>query len=131
MADLDLAKIAIEAGVSLLSGLGGLVVGAWKWGRSSAIAEHRLKVEFNDKIDVLREQTRTSMSAYEKQADARNDLLIQQFKESFEGIRRQIDDNRLDAERRFLPKNDFREWREEYRQDMRDIKESIAEVTKR
>lgn len=121
MADLDWQHVALQAGLSLLSGAGGMFFGIWKWGRRSAQQEQAVKDDYNAKIDELREQTRLSMTSYEKSADARNDLLVEQFKESFDGIRRQIDENKLETEKYFLRKDDFKEFREEYRQDMRRI----------
>ena len=119
---MEWGKLAIEVGISLASGIGGLIVGAWKWGRSSAEAEQAVKKDYETKIDVLREEVRKDMASHVHKSDARNDLLVEQFKESFEGIRRQIDDHRLHTETRFLPKDDFRDFREEYREDMRELK---------
>ena len=128
MADLDWVKIAIEAASPLISGTIGVIVGAWRGGRRSAQHDQRVKEDYERQIDELRDETRKSMGAYEKAATARNDLFAEQAKEAFAGIRRQIDELRLDTEKRFLPKNDFADWRKEYREDMRDLKESIADI---
>ncbi len=122
MAETDWIRIALEAAGWTASSLVGVVVGAWRGGRRSAGKEQKIKDDYNSKIDALREEMRQSMATYEKQADSRNDLLVSQFKESFEGIRRQIDEHRLAAEVRYLPRDDFREFREEYREDMREVK---------
>jgi len=123
---MEWGKLAIEVGISLVSGISGLIVGAWRWGRSSAEAEQAVKEDYDTKISALRDETRTAMVSHVQKSDARNDLLVEQFKESFEGIRRQIDDHRLHTETRFLPKDDFRDFREEYREDMRELKAAIA-----
>jgi len=128
MADADWGHIAVSAGSSLLSGLGGLLFGIWRWGRRSAQHDQRVRSDYDTKISGLREETRNSMASYEKSATARNDSLVDQFKESFEGIRRQLDEHRLDTEKRFLPKDDFRDFRDEYREDMRDLKRNVAEI---
>lgn len=112
----------------MLSGFGGLLIGSWRWGRRSAQHDQRVKDDYTKRIDDLREHMRTSMASYEKGADARNDLLVEQFKESFDGIRRQIDENRLDTEKRFLPKDDFRDFREEYREDIRTIFDKLDRI---
>lgn len=125
MADTDWTRIAIEVAGWAGSSLVGLVVGAWRGGRRSAVHDQRVKDDYTRKIDDLREQMRTSMAQYEKQATARNELLVEQFKESFEGIRRQIDDNHLYAERRFMPREDFKDFREEYREDMRNLNDKL------
>lgn len=122
MAEIEWGKIAIETAISMVSGFGGFVVGIWKWGRDSAKAEQAVKDDYEAKITGLREEVRKDMASHVHKSDARNDLLVEQFKESFEGIRRQIDDHRLHTETRFLPKDDFRDFREEYREDMRELK---------
>lgn len=70
------------------------------------------------------------MATHAQKADDGNDLLVAQFKESFEGIRRQHDDHKLDVERRFMLKDDFKDFRDEYREDMRDIKTAIANISR-
>jgi hypothetical protein len=131
MAGGEWIDIAIKAGISLVSGLGGLILGAWKWGRSSAKAEQAVKDDYDEKISGLREEMRSAMKSHEQRSEDRTDLLVEQFKESFDGIRRQIDDHRLHTETRFLPKDDFRDFREEYRDDMRDLKKSIADISRK
>lgn len=131
MAETDWARMGLEAGASLLSGFGGLVIGAWKWGRNSARSEQLFKDDYNSKIRVLREEVRTSMASIEQKATAKNDLLVEQFKESFEGMRRQIDEHRFYTERDFVKKEDFKDFREEYRDDMRDLKAAIASIPRK
>lgn len=125
MADWNWEHLAVEAGVSLLSGVGGLILGVWRWGRNSAKHERKVEDDYNAKIDKLRDDMNISHQAYEKAATARNDLLVEQFKESFDGIRRQIDENKLDTEKHFLRKEDFGDFRKEYREDIRAIFEKL------
>ena len=125
-AETEWLRIAFEAGASMVSGLAGLLVGAWKWGRGSAQAEQALKDDYNGKITKLRDEVRATMTSHAQKADEGNDLLVSQFKESFDGIRRQHDEHRIDVEKRFMLKDDFREFREEYREDIRDLKALIA-----
>lgn len=129
--DIDWPHIALQAGTSLVSAIGGLLVGVWRWGRASAEREQRMKDEFDAKVATLGEQLRTSMLEVEKGAERRLDLLVEQFKESFAGLRRQIDDDRLHTEQRFMRKDDFKDFREEYREDMREVKASIGEIGKK
>lgn len=128
MADWNWEHAAVEAGISLLSGVGGLLLGVWRWGRNSAEHEQTIKDDYNAKIDKLRDDMNASHQAYEKSATARNDLLVEQFKESFDGIRRQIDDNKLDTEKHFLRKEDFGDFRKEYREDIRAIFEKLDRI---
>lgn len=90
-----------------------------------------MKDEFDAKVATLGEQLRTSMLEVEKGAERRLDLLVEQFKESFAGLRRQIDDDRLHTEQRFLRKDDFKDFRDEYREDMREVKASIGAIGKK
>jgi len=46
----------------------------------------------------------------------------------FSAIRQKINDVEINAERSFVSKRDFDEWRSEYREDMRDLKQSIASI---
>lgn len=126
MADTEWARLALGAATSLLSGLGGLLVGVWRAGRKSAEHDHIVKQREQTLKDELMERT----NEIEKASERRLDLLVEQFKESFVGLRRTIDDDRLRNEQTFLRKEDFRDFREEYRQDIRDIKESIKDLAK-
>jgi uncharacterized protein with von Willebrand factor type A (vWA) domain len=128
MAETDWVRVGFEAGASLVSGLAGLVLGAWNWGRRSAHAENKLKDDVNLKVTELREQTRASMEKHEQHSTARTELLVEQFKESFEGLRRQMDDHKLATEREFMRKDEFRDFRDEIREDMREIKNLIANI---
>jgi hypothetical protein len=128
MAEAEWGKIAIEAASSLVSGIFGAAVWIWKRGRSSAKTEQASRDDYNAKIYALREEVRKDMASHALKADDGNDLLVSQFKESFDGLRRQHDDHKLDVEKRFMLKDDFREFREEYRDDMRDLKASIANI---
>lgn len=131
MADTDWVRIAIEGAGWAASSLVGLVVGAWRGGRRSAHHDQWIKDDYDGKITKLREDTRAAMEKYTESADARNSLLIEQFKESFEGIRRQFDEHRLGTERDFVRKDEFRVLREEIREDMREIKTMIQDITRR
>lgn len=123
--DVDWSRVGIEAAGSLVSGLGGLLFGVWRLGRRSAQREHNIRADCDSQIGQLGSEMRTAMAAVEKSSEDRVDLLVDQFKESFVGLRRQIDDDRLHTEQNFLRKDDFRDFREEYREDMRDLKRRI------
>jgi glucan phosphorylase len=124
------ADLAIKAGISLASGFGGMILGAWKWGRSSAKKEQAVKDDYDAKIRALREEMRTAMSTHAEKSSTSNDLLVDQFKEAFDGLRRQMDEHRFYTEKDFMKKEDFRDFREEYRDDMRDLKASIASIAR-
>lgn len=131
MAELDSMRVAVEFGVSAAAGIGGWLIGIWRWGRRSAQHDQEVKEDYDGKINALRDEMRDTMAEHERAADARNDMLVEQFKESFEGIRRQIDDHRLEAERRFLPRDGLTEFRKEYREDMASLMRKIDHITVR
>src|SRR5437879_4553368 len=126
MAGGEWIEIAIKAVIALAGGIGGLFLGVWKWGRSSGKAE----VAGDAKISALRDEMRTAMATQATKSEARTDLLVEQFKETFDGIRRQLDEHRYYTEKDFLKKEDFKDFREEYREDMRDIKTAIANISR-
>lgn len=122
----DWLRVGLDVGIGFISGLFGVIGGAFRAGRHGAKHEQKVKEDYEGKIGGLREEMRNAMASHVQKSDERNDLLVEQFKESFDGIRRQIDDHRLHTETRFLPKDDFRGFREEYRQDMRELKAAIS-----
>lgn len=130
MAAGEWTDIAIKTGISLISGVGGLMLGVWRWGRKSAQDEAATKEYHDGRVSALREEVRKEMASHFQKVEDGNELLVGQFKESFEGIRRQHDEHKLDVERRFMLKDDFKDFREEYREDMRDIKTAIAAIAR-
>lgn len=111
--------VGLKAGISLVSGLAGAFIGVWKWGRSSALAEQAVKDELRSEITALREEVRRDMADHRTSSDESREALVDQFKETLEGMRRQFDKHQLDTERDFLRKGEFQAFREEYRQDQR------------
>lgn len=126
MAGGEWIEVAIKAVIALSGGIGGLFLGVWKWGHSSAAAEQAVK----NQITALREEVRKEMAAHVQKIEDGHDELVNHFEESFNGIRRQHDDHKLDVEKRFMLKDDFKDFREEYREDMRDIKTAIANIAR-
>ena len=118
--------IAVKAVIALAGGICGALTAVWKWGRNSAKAEQSTK----NQITALREEVRKEMAAHIQKIEDGHDNLVNHFEESFNGIRRQHDDHKLDVEKRFMLKDDFKDFREEYREDMRDIKTAIANIAR-
>jgi hypothetical protein len=106
---------AITAALGALFGVvAGIFSGGWRLGR----IEGRLKLHFQEAIDVR-----------EKRIEEKLDEARGSFDETLKGLRQKINDVELHAERRFLPKDDFNDFREEYREDMRDLKALISSKT--
>ena len=99
----------------LLTGIVGLFGGLYSAGRNSAQREQKIKDEF-----------RAEMTAHKNHTEETKDALVEQFKESFAGLRQKINDVELDAQKTFVSKDDFKDFREEYRDDMRDLKALIV-----
>lgn len=113
MADLEWAH-AIAALLGAVGGAaGGIFAGGWRLGR----IEGRLKLSFQAHIN---ESEKRIEDKVEQARDA--------FDETLKALRQKINDVELGTERNFVPKNDFEDFRKEYREDMRDIKASIAAI---
>lgn len=127
----DWIRVAVSVGASLVSGAVGMLAGVWRAGRNSAQKEQAVKDDYTAKINALREEIRAEDTNRERERIASRDFLAEQFKEAFNGIRRQIDEHRFYTEKDFMKKEDFRDFREEYREDMREIKQSISGIATR
>lgn len=122
----DWLETVIKFLVVLAGGIAGAFTTTWRLGRNSAKAENSV----DKKISALREEMRTAMAAHVQKSESSRETLVDQFKESFDGMRRQIDEHRYYTEKDFLKKEDFKDFRDEYREDMRDIKTAIASIAK-
>jgi hypothetical protein len=67
-----------------------------------------------------------AVGAAEKRIEDQMDAATQHFDETLRGLREKINSVELNTERHFLPKEDFNAFREEYRQDIRDIKAMVS-----
>ena len=124
----DWVRTAVSVGASLISGAIGMLAGVWRAGRASAKREQAVKDDYDTKIIAIANEMRSNVATHEKASAARLDLLVDQFQESFNGLRRQIDSERLYTEREFLRKEDFKDYLREFREDMREIKAKIDSI---
>ena len=99
----------------IAGGAGGIFAGGWRMGR----IEGRIKLHFQSS---LAESEQKFLAKVEDETKA--------FEQTLLALRQKINDVELDTERRFLPRGDFDDFREEYREDMRDLKQSIAGITR-
>ena len=53
------------------------------------------------------------------------------FDQMVGNIRQRINEVELEAQRNFVAKPDFEDFRKEYREDMRDLKNSIAHISRK
>lgn len=98
-------------------GISGLVGSAWRWGRA-----------IDEKVSHVREEFQAEIASVKRSTDVRLDEFVDQVKETMEGTRRQIDDDRLNAERRFLTRDDFKTFLDEYRDDRKEWKADFREL---
>lgn len=121
-------KLFGQIAISLATGIAGIIIGVWRWGQWDSTRLQGMRDDYDSKIEALREERRKVTADYERAQTERMDALVAQFTETFNGLRRQLDEHRLITEREFLRKQDFREFREEFRSDMRDIKRSLSSI---
>ena len=113
--NLEWAHVIIGGFSAAVGAAGGLVAGVWK----VAHIEQDLRKDFSQDI-----------------AEAAHELSLQiskvtdQFDETLRGLRQKINDVELNTERSFVSKPDFDDFRKEYREDMRDLKSSIADISR-
>jgi hypothetical protein len=124
----DWVRTTLSVIASLLSGAIGMIAGVWRAGRASAKREQAVKDDYIMRIAAMEKEMKSDIVAHEKASEDRLDLLVTQFHESFNGLRRQIDQDRLNTEREFLRKDDFKDYLREFREDMREIKAKIDNI---
>lgn len=83
-----------------------LFTGGWRFGR----IEGRLKLHVQE-----------TMIDSEKRLEAKLDTATSAFDETLRALRQKINDVELNSERRYLLKDEFSDFRTEYRQDMARI----------
>lgn len=109
------AHIIIASLSALAGGVSGLVAGVWRIARF----EGRLTASFQKSINDC-----------ERRFEDKVEHITGTFDETLKGLRQKINDVELETERGFVAKGDFDDFRKEYREDMRDLKSSIAGISK-
>lgn len=97
----------------IVGGLSGLIAGVWRVAR----IDQGVRNDVNQQVSELRREMTEKVA-----------LVADQFAETLRGLRQKINDVELQTHKNFVSKSDFSEFREEYRDDMRDLKNSIAEL---
>lgn len=113
MVELEWAHFIAGLVGALGGAAGGIFAGGWRLGR----VVEGLKLAFKKDIDDSKEEIE------EKLEQARTG-----FDETLKGLRQKINDVELDAERRFLQKDEFNDFRQEYRQDMQRIFDKLDSI---
>lgn len=113
MVNLEWVHVIIGAVSAAVGAAGGLIAGVWR----VAHIEQDIRKDFSQDIAEATHELTTKMGN-----------IAEQFDETLKGLRQKINDVELDAQRRFVDKDDFKEFRDEYRDDMRDVKSMIAAI---
>src|SRR6185312_15804256 len=100
----------IKAIAPLVSGVVGILVGIWHAGKRSGKEEADQDARLNERID-----TRV------KEATA-------PFDETLRGLRQKINDVELYSAKTYLEKDEFKDFREEYRDDVKRIFERLDSI---
>jgi len=131
MTEADWARIAVEVVIALASAAASAVGTAYAFGKRDATERAQLKEEMDARIDDLRDKTIGKMDQAIEAADARNELLISQIRETLEGLRRQLDDHRLEIEREFFRKGEFRDFIQRYDSDQNRVNDKLDKLLQR
>lgn len=98
----------IKAIAPFFSGAIGILVGIWHAGKKSGKEEADHDARINERIDAkVKEVTGP-------------------FDETLRGLRQKINDVELETVKGYVAKGDFNDFREEYREDMREVKLMIS-----
>jgi hypothetical protein len=109
-AGIDWSHVIYGAIGAFFGGISGLVAGVWRMAR------------FEPKLrkDITQEIAEATHELAEKIDDETN-----HFDETLRGLREKINEVELHIERKFVDKEDFNDFRREWREDMRELKTSI------
>jgi hypothetical protein len=108
-----------------LSAFGGAIIGGvssifgliyWAGGR-----DPKLKADFQRSLTDAEERVKDKIDEVERRAENKMTSVAGDFDETLKGLRQKINDVELETERSFLKKDEFGEFRNEYRQDMQRI----------
>ena len=106
MVDLEWAHF-LFAGLGAIGGAaGGLIAGVWR----VANIEHNIRKDFTQDIAEATQELSDKLTS-----------LAGNFDETLRGLRQKINDVELTSERRFLLRETFDDFREEYRDDVKRI----------
>ena|SRR5689334_3537557 len=124
-----------------LAAIFGAIIGAvsaiftigWRLGQAESKISKDVKRSVDEaqpklekKVDAINRSNEQS----KKMLEDRVDRAAKDFEDTLKGMRQKINDVELGTEREFVRKTDFFDFREEYRQDMRDVKNALTMMGK-
>src|SRR6266446_6256692 len=104
----------------------GIIGGTWKFASTVARIDRDIRREFSDREARLYEKIAGAIADRE----AKLDELAFQFDETLKALRQKINDVELNTTKYFAAKGEFDNFRVEYREDMKDLKKDVAEISK-
>jgi uncharacterized membrane protein YccC len=104
-----------------LSGMVGAAVGAVSTLLTWIIRAARMEPTIRAEIVAAEQRV-------EQKIDDKIDEEIGHFRETLTALREKINDVERDSDREFVRKEDFTDFRSEYREDMRDLKNNVARL---
>lgn len=110
---LEWVHVAIAFGGAVFGAASGLIGGVWRVAR----IEQDVRRDVTQEIAEVVHEMRLAMGQ-----------IADQFDETLKGLRQKINDVELTTHKNFVSKPEFDDFRKEYREDMRDLKHSIAEL---
>lgn len=113
MIALEWAHVVIGGVSAVVGAAGGLITGVWR----IAHIEQDIRKDFSQ--DIAEAVQELSMKISESG---------DQFDETLRALRQKINDVELNAVKYFLPRDDFDDFRKEYREDVRDLKNIIGAI---
>jgi hypothetical protein len=113
--NLDWVHLIIGLISAVFGAAGGLIAGVWR----IAHIEQSIREDFQKAI-----------SRTEHQIEGKVEALVTQFQDTFQALRQKINDVEMDTVKGYVAKGDFDDFRAEYREDMRDLKGSIADIAR-
>lgn len=113
MINLEWAHVIFAGAGAIVGAVGGLIAGVWK----VAHVEQEIRKDCSQEIAEAAHELGGKLSD-----------IASQFDETLKGLRQKINDVELEMVKGFVAKGDFDDFRAEYREDMRDLKNSIAQI---
>jgi hypothetical protein len=113
MMNLEWAHVIIGGASAIVGAAGGLAAGVWR----VAHIEQDIRKDLSQDIAEATHELGEKLSS-----------MASHFDETLRGLRQKINDVELDAARGFVAKSEFADFRDEYREDMRDLKRNVSVI---
>lgn len=110
---LEWVHVVIALAGVVFGAISGLIAGVWRVARIDQEVRNDLNKRVADAVHEMNQKV---------------ELITDQFDETLKGLRQKINDVELATHKYFVSKPEFEDFRKEYREDMRELKQGISEV---